>query len=188
MSRSSVIISNGEIAGFARIDGSTEALETIEYPHHEIHDGRSFVACDVIQLDDAAAFMYLIVTPNTTRWSHLIIKVAGSLDTEAEFFEGTARVGGNAMVEHNRNRNSANSAGTVVTDTPGAGADGTSIWHVRFGNDAGPGPASGTGGESRGVNEWELKQDESYLLRVTSHSDTNNITVEFDWYEHVDRN
>ena len=43
----------------------------------------------------------------------------------------------------------------------------------------------GGGGEARALHEWVLKQNTKYLLRITSHTDANVISVSFDWYEHT---
>ena len=61
------------------------------------------------------------------------------------------------------------------------------MWTSRFGNDSGPAGRGGDGGGTRGNNEWMLKQNTDYLVIITSHTDTNNIAVEFDWYEHTDK-
>ncbi len=118
----------------------------------------------------------------------MIFRVPDSLDTEWWLFEGTAKVNGTGMGEHNHNRNIADAAGLAVTHTPDAGADGSEIHHERFGNDAGPpGNSSGGAGANRGTQEWILKQNERYLLRVTSRSANNNISIVIDWYENTNK-
>ena len=115
------------------------------------------------------------------------IFVEKSLDTEWWLFEGTAKTTGTTMVEFNHNRNSTNTAGVVVTHTPGAGADGTAIDQRRFGNDSGPAGKGGGGSSTRGTLEWVLDQNTDYLFRVTSHTASNNISIVLDWYEHTDK-
>ena len=45
-----------------------------------------------------------------------------------------------------------------------------------------------SGGASRGVSEWILKQNVSYLLKLTNLTATNNYaSVHLDWYEHTDK-
>jgi hypothetical protein len=171
-------------SGTPGIDGPTHVTTTIEYEHHEVHSGRMYHVTRVVQLDDANSDEILIETPNTTRWGHFTPSVQGSFDTEWWLFETTTKTTGTAMTEHNHDRNSSNVAGIVVTHTPGAGADGNEIDHRRFGNDAGPAGKGGSGSDTRANNEWILKQNTKYLLRVTSHTDTNNISIVLDWYEH----
>lgn len=169
------------------IDSATRAQNIIEYEHHEVHGGSMYHVTRVVQIDDAASTELLIDTPDTTKWGHMTIQVQGSFDTEWWLFEATTKTGGTAMTEHNHERNSANVATIVVTHTPGGAGDGNEIHHERFGNDSGPAGQGGGSGQSRGTLEWVLKQNEEYLLRVTSHTDTNNISIIIDWYEHTNK-
>lgn len=164
-------------------DPATHAMIGVTYAHHEIHDGNSFVVSEQVQLADAGTREYRIATPNTTRWAHMIVVIDGSLDTTVEIYETTTKTAGTAMTARNRNRNSANAATTTITHTPGGAGDGTLIWTTRFGNDSGPAGKGGTGGGSRGVDEWVLKQNTAYLIRITSNSADNNVATQFDWYE-----
>lgn len=163
-------------------------MSTISYPHHEVHAGTAFVVADIQTLNDGVSFEYLLQTPDTTKWVHALIKCAGSYDTKVTLFEATTKTTGTTMTEINRNRNSANTAGLVVTHTPGGAGDGTQLWTARFGNDSGPASLGSGVGQIRGDNEWMLQQNAAYLLRVTSYTDNNNISIEIDWYEHTDKN
>jgi hypothetical protein len=167
-------------------DNIFRAPISITVPHHEIHEGNGYVVQEGIQLNNASK-EYLIVTPDTTKWTHMIINVLGSQDTSVRFVEGTGKTGGTALTEINRNRNSNNTAGVVVTHTP-AGAEGgvTVLFTAQFGIATASGGRGGAGAQAEGRAEFILKQNNSYSLTVTALSaNVNNITVDIDWYEHT---
>lgn len=178
---------NGTSFKSVEMDSVTRATTGITYPHHEIHEGNNFHAYRVVALDDAATDEIWIDTPNTTKWAHIVIRVQGNFDTEYSIYEATTKTIGTAMVEHNHERNSGTAAGVIITHTPGGAGNGTEIHHERFGNDAGPAGQGGGAGLNRGIIEWVLKQDEEYLIVVTSHTDANNVSVVIDWYEHTSK-
>lgn len=172
-----------------KIDDVTNAIVTVNHVHHEIHEGEHYLVQEGIQLNNASK-EYLIVTPNTTKWAHIVIAIEGSQDTSASLVETTTKTGGTAMAEINLNRNSANTASVVVTHTPG-GAAGTptTLFSCQFGNATSPGGRGGNGGAINGRQEFMLKQNESYLLTVTALSaNVNNICVVISWYEHTSIN
>ena len=158
----------------------------IDTVHHEIHEGDNFIVQEGIQLNNAAK-VYLIVTPNTTKWAHMVISVTGSQDTSVSFIEGTTHTGGTAMTEVDRNRNTANSAGVVVTHTPAGALGGTTtLFSSQWGIPTVGGGKGGSGGGDGLREEFVLAQDESYALTVTALSaNANNITVSIDFYEHT---
>ena len=123
------------------------------------------------------------MTPDTTKWAHLV----GSVVTEAEahvyFYEGAtlSNGAGTAVTAYNRNRNSATAATVTVTHTPSIAATGTLIFETHFGS------GRGVGGQVRAVEEWVLDQNQTYLLRVTNATALNNyIAINLNWYEHTD--
>lgn len=170
------------------IDGITYGIMTVDYPHHEIHSGDSYVIKEGIQLNNSSK-EYLITTPNTTKWSHMVISVSGSQDTSKRLAEGTGKTGGTSMTAINRDRNSSNTAGIAIAHTP-TGTEGTVtvIETAQWGVAAAGGGRGAVAGESRGVTEYILKQNTKYSLTVTALSaNVNNITVSFDWYEHTNK-
>ncbi|KKL05878.1 hypothetical protein LCGC14_2601610, partial [marine sediment metagenome] len=114
------------------------------------------------------------------------IDVIGAQDTSILLVEGSAHTGGTAMLEVNRNRNSATTAGTTVTHTPGGSAGTpTQMFSCQFGIPQAGGGRGGGGGAQVGRAEYMLKQNTKYLLTVTALSaNDNNICVSIDWYEH----
>lgn len=153
----------------------------IDVAHHEIHEGDTFTYCDVVALGNGGIQDYVITTPNTTKWAHLGYKIdfndgAGTF----ELFEGANRVGTTLQECFNRERNSLKTNTTIVhKGQTGGTTDGTRFCYRRAGSNK---DLSGTVGSG---SERVLKQNTKYIVRITNATTlTNNVSVEFDWYEH----
>lgn len=88
----------------------------------------------------------------------------------------------------NRNDNSSETSGLVITHTPTGteGTSGTTKFTCQFGIPAAGGGRGGGGGAQVGRAEFMLKQNAKYSLIVTALSaNANNICVSIDWYEHT---
>lgn len=169
----------------ASVDDITETLQIIDYSHHEVHSGSHYFYSDCITLGNGATQDYLITTPNTTTWLHFLFDIKGTLSTDISIFEAGDRVGTTLQTTYNNNRNSLNvSEATLHKGTSGGTTDGTDIHPDCFGT----GVAGGFGGVSDRSNEIILKQDTKYLIRITSNTNGNRLSVHFDWYEHVNKN
>ena len=168
------------------LDLATGAVNTIEYEHHEVHAGSSFTYSDVHSLAKNGVIEHLLVTPDTTKWSHMIIEV-GSTGGKVKFevFEGT-NTSDNGDIEpmFNRNRNSNKEPTTILYETPTVINVGTRINQAIYGIK----DKKSAGGGDRGTNEWMLKQNTKYLIRVTElNVAVTDINLEFDWYEHTNK-
>lgn len=177
------------------IESQTGAHKTITYPHHEVHAGSAYSASDIVTLGDGDLREILVVTPDTTKWAHMIFNAATALKGQVELFENVypRYVVANALTPRNRDRNSTNTSGLLVCHTPADNSSSSSgetvevCLAVRAWGATGLGTNPGFGGESRGTLEWILKQDTSYLLRVTSQAATNVCSIGLNWYEHTNR-
>jgi len=168
-------------------DLSTRAQVTIDYGHHEVHNGELFYITDTASLNDGNSRELLFETSDTDEWVHFTFETTGSYETSVYLYETTTKTTGTAMTELNHNRNSANAATMVVTHTPGGAGDGTLIFTAYFGADSGPAAMGGIRGNTRPEAEIVLKQNTKYLLRVTSGTNSNAITTIAAWYEHADK-
>ena len=170
------------------LDGSTNAPITIDYVHHELHDGDGYYITRAITLGDAGTDEILIVTPAGTKHAHMLLAVSGTGQTDFLLYEDATRAGGTALTPRNRNRNYADASMLTVTHTPTGGAVGTLIAETLFGVDAGGGTNRQlSGGASDSRSEFILKSNTKYLMAVTSGTADNRITIILDWYEHTDR-
>jgi len=167
------------------IDPITHALITINYEHHELHEGDSFTSSHAVELTNGQAFDFLIVTPDTTKWAHFVWEMDCELEMAAVLYEGTtASANGTSIPAFNRNRNASGTATTLTFHTPtvAGGAEGTAIINVHVGT------GKTAGGEDRGTHEFILKQNTKYLFRATNATiSVNWIRLQFDWYEHTSK-
>ena len=104
-----------------RIDASTNSLQTIEYDHHEIHSGSSFVCVD-LQNVNATTFKWQVTTPAGTKYAHMVFDVDCTGEMTVLVTEGSDRTDGTALAEINRRRVGTPAVATViVTHTPTGG-------------------------------------------------------------------
>ena len=170
-----------------RLDSSTHAFEVIDYEHHEIHGGSSFVVSDV-QNVDTTTMKWQITTPAGTKYAHVLFEAEGTGEISTVITEGSDRTDGTALAEINRNRVGTPTAATViVTRTPTGGTtDGaTTILSRRAGSTGVAGKTVAAGG-TRGNNEFVLKPSTKYVVAVETFADIY-VTFMVDFYEHTDK-
>ena len=56
----------------ARMDASTNTLQTINYEHHEIHSGSHYFMEGYTTLGVGGTLYVKLVTYNSTKWGHLL--------------------------------------------------------------------------------------------------------------------
>jgi len=161
------------------------AVVGIDFPHYEIHEGDSFTYGDThIIAKNNQAPDHLIVTPDSTKFAHFTLAI-GSTGGQImlQLFEGaTCSDNGDLEPLFNRNRNSNNTPTTILYEDPTCSSTGTQIFHATYGVDE----KKSAGGEGRGTQEWILKANTKYLVRVTEENVANTVVnLEFDWYEHT---
>ena len=167
-----------------RMDASTNSLQTIEYEHHEIHSGSSFTTSYVADIGNGANLDLLIETPAGTKYAHFFYEVDVKAEAALLIYEAVTATAGDAVVAYNRNRVGTPTAATVVvTSTPTSITEGTTIIRSKH-----MGSGKTVGGGDRGSHEFVLKPSTKYLFRLTNATTGNNfMSVEFDWYEHIDK-
>ena len=164
-------------------DKATGALKTIEYEHHEIHDGSMFTVLEVTDLGNGATRDVLIVTPNSAKWAHLVWELEHELEATIQFYKGTVYSDpGTPIPTFNRNGNSGKEATTLTYHTPTIDDVGTLIGTITQGS------GKKAGGNDRESNEYILKQDCAYLIRITNETANDNlIFMKLNWYEHTNK-
>lgn len=184
-----LFITDEDTGRTAALDDATDAIIAIDYAHHEVHGGSHFVYSETDpDLDAAAVIEVRIVTPNTTKWAHLVPYISGALHTKLEIFETCTHTAGAGLTAYNSNRNSVTTPTLTLNRSADDNADGTLIFSTEFGIDTGGGANRVTGGgSSRGDAEWILKQNTVYLVRVTSLTADNVVSLALEWYEHTDK-
>lgn len=175
--------------GIKRDRPTTDAAQVIDYAHHEIHGGSSFLTTDVQNIDTTTQKWQIDTADNAPKYSHLIIVVDCDGAFLVTFTEGSNRDGTTRLDAPNRRRSSA--AEKVATtsiyrgNSSGSTDGSTTLFQRRLGINGGffSGDQGATAG---GRNEWILNADEKYVLSVQTFAN-NQVTVEFDWYEHTDK-
>jgi len=167
------------------MDGVSGQNVKIDFEHYEVHEGDSYHSVNS-QNVNTATFKWQVTTPNTDKFAHMIFGVQATGEVTVLITEGSDRTDGTAMGEMNRDRNSTNTAGVIVTYTPTAGAtDGaTTILTTRIGA-TGVGSKTLSPGAARGTAEWILKKNTKYVISATTYADIW-VTFIADWYEHTD--
>ena len=164
-------------------DPKTNALKNVNYEHSEIHAGEHyFVSGHEIEAS-AATIKFVVTTPNTTKWLHMTFSIDATEKVTLDVYEGTSGVtGGAAVTPANNNRNSANTSGaTIVKDPASITVEGTLLDSYASGS---TGPFGQIGNVSRD-KELVLKQNTSYLFKITSGAAGNDISYNGSWYEHT---
>lgn len=173
------------IARVCRVDGATHSLQTIDYGHHEIHSGSAYWYLDSVGLGSGATQDYLITTPNTTSWDHVLLDIVHSAVATVSLYEGADRIGTTLQTIYNHNRNSLNTAATTIhKGTSGGTTDGALIMQYTFGSTTG---SSKLGGGVRNDEEIIWKQNTKYILRLSSATNGQLFVSHLHWYEHTNR-
>lgn len=166
-------------------DTATNALMIVDYPHHEIHSGSHYFYTDCLTLASAGTQVYLITTPNTTKWNHLSFEFNGSAITAIDVYEGADRTGTTPQTIFNNNRNSLNqSENTLHKGTSAGTTDGTKIWCSKGGSSTNQSKGSASSSQN---SEIILKQNTKYLIRITSGTNDNLVNLALSWYEHTNK-
>lgn len=168
------------------LDEITRALITLDYVHHEVHEGVMYSTTDTVAANTTTV-KWQIHTANTTKYAHLVFNL--SCTGEATFLvtEGSDRTDGTALEEVNRRRVGVpNVAETIVTRTPtGGSTDGAlTIFSTRSGI-TGVAAKAIESGAARAENEWILKPNTKYVISITTYADVY-VTCKLDWYEHIE--
>ncbi|MCP4493310.1 MAG: hypothetical protein GY820_39300 [Gammaproteobacteria bacterium] len=169
-----------------RADSSSMALQVIDYSHHEIHGGSSYVASQrtaVNAFDIAAPMTFKIVTANTAKRLHLTAEGEANAPAFWELFkdDGNAShfdvTGGSSVTPTNRDHESTNVSGATIT----SGVTVTQATSDVLIETKAIAKAS-SGGDRQ---EHILERNTSYLLRATSYTDNNEGSFSLNWYEHT---
>jgi len=162
------------------LDTTTNSAKTVDYAHNEIHSGSHFYYQGYRDVASGDSLQFLITTPNTTEWGHLLMDGSCEGECEIVLYEAATASGGTAITIYNNNRNSAHSATITWAVDPTVASLGTSIGSNRIGS------GRFEGGVARNDNEIVLKQDTKYILKVNNEAGAANlVNLNAGWYEHT---
>lgn len=167
------------------IDVKSGADVVIAFDHHEVHHGHSFKLDDV-QAVDTTTQKWMVTTPNTKKYAHMIFDASCTGEMSVLVTEGADRVGTTPLTPINRNRVGTPTEATAIIhrDVSGGATDGaTTIKNTRTGATD---KFSGMIGESRGQNEYMLKPNTKYVIAITTYAAVV-VSLHLDWYEHENK-
>jgi hypothetical protein len=169
-----------------KTDTKTGAVLTIDYGHHEVHDGSSFSVCDTVACNTATV-KWMIATPASTTYAHLIFLLSCTGEATYLVTGDADRVAGTPLTAVNRRRVGTPAASTTtVSRTPSGGTtDGATILFSLRNGITGTGGKAAEAGSARDLNEWILKPNTKYVISVTTYA-TSYVTCLLDWYEHAE--
>jgi len=165
----------------------------IDIAHHEIHEGDTFsvVGADTVAADTDTVQIY-IETPavaSPQKRIHFTLSHYGSGEHSVVITEGiTFTSGGAAFVPVNRRRDSVKTTSAQAVRVGGDDqtggvlvySGGTVIWSELIGT------GRGSGGTTRGTEEWILDTDTGYIFEIISGATSTAISITTTWYEHTD--
>ncbi len=167
----------------AQIDSVSGAIETIEFEHHETHEGNHYFIKNVQDVTGAGTVVWLMFgTPVTGPRVHARSALYGEAEFSVEIYEGAAvSDSGTPITAFNNDRESTNTHGLSPYASPTITDTGTIIWKTITGsarNSTGVSPAFGY--------EIIVKRNTLYLFKIIkATSGTHYIDTDFWWYEHT---
>lgn len=163
-----------------KTDTTSGGIITVDYAHHQVHEGNHYMYTDSVELADTVTQDYMI-TVYPTVYPHMTFHLDGSAITQWQLYEDGDRTGTTEQTIGNNYRDSANTAKTVIhKGTSGGSTDGTLAYQYKGGSATNQ---AKTGTDSGNNEEIILALDTKYILRVTSGSDANLTNIRLEWYE-----
>lgn len=177
------------------IDDLTRALITVDYAHHEVHEGSHYLYINAQNVAASTTIPFTIVTPNSAKEAHFGFIVQGEAEWDLQIFEGATGltsagtpVSNPAVVNNNRNSSKVNT--TILNGSPilGGGSKGTLIVRKHAGA-SGPSAAADQTGQAGTGEEIILKRNTTYWIDLSNiDTGTNWLSWVVEWYEHTNPN
>lgn len=151
----------------------------------KIYDGLHYVASYFESGISVGAVRYfLIINPNTTILTDFMYAVSATGGIRLRFFESpTTTANGTALSLINQNRNILNTPQITIFRDPTVTADGTLLFDEQVGSATGPTKSAGGTSVERSEQEFVLKNNTKYLLRVDIQVNNSTLSTSFRWYE-----
>jgi hypothetical protein len=148
-----------------------------EDDHQRIHSGTSYHYSDDFTLNSGAVRYYEVVAD--TKTAHAILGLISNGEVELYLFESpTITTVTTTFNIRNRNRASANATGYTLKLATVVSAEGTELMDLHMGLSTG----SSTSVQLQRGQEWILKASTTYLIKIQSNSNNNDITFMLDFY------
>lgn len=161
-------------------DEMSRITKSIDAEHASIHNGWHFNYSDY-QLNNSSGSIirFTFTTPTNGKLAHFVFMATASLGATLELFEGaTGITGGTTITPRNNDRNSLSTSDMTILKDPTVTDEGTRGQGFLLGGNRQSGQVSRD-------NEYILKSNTTYLLKITSLSNSNDISWDGEWYEYV---
>lgn len=175
----------GQTGNSNTYDGVTNAIQAIDYAHHEIHGGSSYQANISTADVQGNPLRIKFVTADTTKEVHVLafgVSSGTSTFTITEAPTGGA-AGGSSLAAIQKNRNSSNTSESTLTSGVTEPTGGTVLTIERHGFDK-----DKISGETRSSGEWVLKTNTTYVFELESGTGDVVGNLLLEWYEHTPKN
>jgi hypothetical protein len=170
------------------LDRATQGVNVLEYEHHEVHAGSHFYNVNFFVLGNNENYDIAFKTADTKKWVHFVENISGTSQTEFRIYEGATVTGGTPLTIFNNDRNSSNISESTLVHTPTVNELGALIYPMSSGLAGNPpSRAQATDGITTRSRELILKQNTTYLIRLTSKQAGNIVGYEMEWYEHTNK-
>lgn len=174
---------------FEYVDWTSQTLIEMSREHHEVHDGHSFQNHNKLTILTGQTAVLSFVTPATPYIHYSKSNVFSAVDKlSIDFYEGAVvNVAGTVVPSVNRNRNSSIATGVIIRQGDTYSNNGTKLEalcsYLAGSVDLGQRRAGSSGDSGE---EIILKPNTVYRYLLTNGStETNIVTVDFNWYEHL---
>ena len=180
----SVFVTGGRLV-LGETDKVTGAAIVISIPHRKVHEGVmfeiSYKSPEGGDIADNGTIAFLLRTG--AKYDHLVFGGNAGGDAELELLEAVGVTdAGTAMVEHNMNRTSVNTAVTTAFRDPTV-AGGTLLFNILIPGGTGGNSAGGSGAVRVGT-EWILAANQDYAIRLTNRAgNAQPMSLAAQWYE-----
>lgn len=174
-----VLLTDGT-SNLSILDGAIESIDSV---HAETHEGKHYTANHFYTAVADEAYADMHIRTGATKYAHLIIVVQAEAKSYITFYrDSTYTTNGSAVTAFNNNDASANTTESALYYAPTGVTIGTLLYQDFVPAGTSPKPVGGTY-VSR--NEWILKLNTDYLIRVqnVSGSATSDTTINFVYYE-----
>ena len=168
-------------------DGTTSALQTIDYAHHEVHQGRFYRAEFAYNLANGNTASLAFTPPASGgREMHMSIELHMTAAGTFTWYEDcTSYAGGTSITPMNHHRNSLNASDATAFQsgmtgvTPITRVGGTAILSVNFSvaRDVNPSRSNG--------EEFICKYGSKNVMEFVNSTSANFVQLILEWYEHA---
>lgn len=189
-------LADGDGGWLVGVDEMSEALEVIDYHHHEIHEGDAFTA--EVHTAAGTALNMAFATPSGTKRAHMTFSMTTESKAHLIVTEGATWTTdtGTVYAPVNQRRDSANASMLLEdkTDTPNWTAGGilTNVTSPAGGNVVREfytfSSKQAGGGDLQTREELILDVDETYVITLDSDDGSKGMQLRIEWYEHTDSN